>query len=423
MTKPALLFLAHRIPYPPNKGDKIRSFNLLKALAKDYRIFLGAFVDDRHDWQYESELRKYCTEVMLLGLDNKQKYRAFTAFFRNEALSLPYYRNSRLQSWVQDKISRESISRVFVYSSVMAQNVQGSDFEKLHRVIDFVDVDSEKWREYSQRRRWPMNWLYQREAEKLLEFDRSIAKEFDAGLFVSSHEAAVFEELAPESKSHIGFINNGVDSSYFDPELDYENHYTGSSKVMVFTGAMDYWANIDAVTWFAEKVFPVILKNVPEARFYIVGARPSDKVKKLSNYDNVHVTGAVKDIRPYLANAALAVAPMRIARGVQNKVLEAMAMAKPVIATAAAMEGITQLKDLPVCNDSGTFAQACINLLVSGDALELGAKGRQLVLKEFNWDQNLVKLESMLGDKESSLVSDTIQGDSSASNGVGEVAL
>lgn len=400
MSKPALLFLAHRIPYPPNKGDKIRSFNLLKSLARDYRIFLAAFVDDRNDWQYEAELHNYCTELLLLGIENKHKYRTLTAFFTNEALSLPYYRQVRLQSWVDEKIQHENISRVFVYSSAMAQYVREDKYRELHRIIDFVDVDSEKWREYSRRRGFPMNWLYRREAVKLLEYDRCLAREFDASLFVSEHEAELFKTLAPESQQRITFINNGVDSHYFSPEHEFSSPYGADEKVLVFTGAMDYWANIDAVSWFAQEVFPQIVREVPQARFYIVGARPGDKVKKLAAKPQIHVTGAVKDIRPYIAHAAVAVTPMRIARGIQNKVLEAMAMAKPVVATPAAMEGIDAAPGQPVCESARAFSQACVELLAREDNSELGQRERQQILDAFNWDRNLMKLEILLGDRE-----------------------
>ncbi len=399
MTKPALLFLAHRIPYPPNKGDKIRSFNLLKALARDYRVFLAAFVDDQEDWKYETELRNYCAEVLLLGLKSGQKYRTLGAFFRHEALSLPYYRNVRMQDWVDRTIEEQQISRVFVFSSAMAQYVEGDSYQNLHRIIDFVDVDSEKWREYSRRHRWPMNWLYRREAGRLLAFDRKISKEFDASLFVSAQEAKLFAQLSPESAAQTGFINNGVDADYFSPDQHYENPYPGGAKVLVFTGAMDYWANVDAVVWFADQVFPRVLKSIPGARFYIVGARPTDQVKKLANRTHIEVTGSVKEIRPYLAHAQLAVAPMRIARGIQNKVLEAMAMCRPVIATRAAIEGIPGVEGQPICDDADGFANACIALLQSEQNRELGEKSRSLVLKEFNWDQNLIKLEALLGDR------------------------
>jgi len=397
MEKPPLLFLAHRIPFPPNKGDKIRAFNLLKALARDYRVYLGAFVDDMQDWKYESELREYCAEVFLLGLNSRRKYQSLKGLLTGEALTLPYYRQSRLQHWVDQKLAEQQISRVFVYSSAMAQYVEGDAYKKLHRVIDFVDVDSEKWREYSERRVWPMSWLYRREARQLLAYDRKIAKNFDASVFVSVSEAKLFKQMAPESEQQITHINNGVDYHYFDPAEFYENPYP-SAPILAFTGAMDYWANADAVSWFAQQVFPSIQKRIPNAQFYIVGTRPSDAVLKLANKKGVHVTGSVKDIRPYIACADVVVAPMRIARGVQNKVLEAMAMQRPVVVTGAAMEGIEKLPGQRICDDAESFIDYCLQLLSEGDIDKTGEAGRQRVLKDFNWDQNLVRLESLLGD-------------------------
>jgi len=267
-------------------------------------------------------------------------------------------------------------------------------------VIDFVDVDSEKWREYSERRFWPMSWLYRREANELLSYDRNVASGFDASVFVSASEAKLFKQLAPESEQHVAHINNGVDYHYFDPAGIYSNPYKGG-PVLAFTGAMDYWANVDAVSWFAQQVFPSIQKKIPNAQFYIVGSRPSDAVLKLANKTGIHVTGSVEDVRPYIAHADVIVAPMRIARGVQNKVLEAMAMQRPVVATGDAMEGIEKLPDQKICDDAKSFIAHCLQLLSEGDTEKIGEAGRQRVLKDFNWDQNLVKLESLFGDMDS----------------------
>jgi len=422
MEKPPLLFLAHRIPYPPNKGDKIRSFNLLKALAKDYRVYLGAFVDDKQDWKYESELREFCEEVFLLGLNNRRKYQSLKGLLTGEALTLPYYRQSRLQHWVDQKIAEHQISRVFVYSSAMAQYVEGDDYRQLHRVIDFVDVDSEKWREYSAHRVWPMSWLYRREANQLLNYDRQISQNFDASVFVSASEARLFKQLAPESKQQVTHLNNGVDSHYFDPTQSYNNPYQ-AGPILAFTGAMDYWANADAVSWFVQKVFPAIRNQISNAQFYIVGARPSDAVLKLANKVGVHVTGSVEDIRSYIAFADVIVAPMRIARGVQNKVLEAMAMQRPVVVTSAAMEGIEKLPGQRVCDDTESFIDYCLELLSVGDINQLGEAGRERVLKDFNWSQNLVRLESLLGDLEDPINSESDITDTRTTNTAQGAAL
>lgn len=398
MEKPPLLFLAHRIPYPPNKGDKIRSFNLLKALAKDYRVYLGAFVDDPQDWKYQSELVEYCAEVFLLELNSRRKYVSLKGLLTGEALSVPYYRQSRMQHWVDQTINKQQLQRVFVYSSAMAQYVQNEEYQQLHRVIDFVDVDSEKWREYSERRIWPMSWLYRRESRELLDYDRKLATRFDASVFVSASEAALFQQLAPESKERISYINNGVDYHYFDPAESHQSPYP-EAPILAFTGAMDYWANVDAVTWFAQQVFPRIQQQLREARFYIVGARPTDAVLKLANKAGIEVTGSVEDIRPYIVCADVIVAPMRIARGVQNKVLEAMAMERPVVVTSAAMEGIEKVPGQKICDDADSFFNYCLQLLREGDLDKTGIAGRERVLKDFSWDENLLKLEQLFGDK------------------------
>jgi sugar transferase (PEP-CTERM/EpsH1 system associated) len=392
-----LLFLVHRIPFPPNKGDKIRSFNLLKKLAKDYQIFLGAFIDDEQDWQYVHEVQKLCSQCCFLPLDPlKSKLRSLKGFLDNHPLTVPYYENSEMTKWIEGAVKDNAIERVVVFSSAMAQYVDSE--WKAHKVIDFVDVDSDKWLQYSKGKGWPMSWVYRREGERLLDYDRSIAKIFNSSIFVSEQEAELFKTLAPESAEKITHIENGVDTDYFDPELDYELPYAESEQVIVFTGAMDYWANVDAVSWFAREVFPKILQHHISARFYIVGARPTEAVTALERIEGVHVTGSVKDIRPYLHGALLSVAPMRIARGVQNKVLEAMAMAKSVVATTAAIEGIREWEtvDVTVEDDAEKMMQIVRDKLNSADEDITSAVNRECVKKHYSWESNLQRIEQLL---------------------------
>lgn len=391
-----LLFLAHRIPYPPNKGDKIRSFNLLKQLTQDYRVCLGTFIDDLDDEYYVPTLQDMCQEVYLVHLKPRlHKWKSLSGLITDEPLSLPYYRDNKMQSWVDQKLERNNIRQVFVYSSPMAQYVQSHP--GLRRVIDFVDVDSEKWRHYAQHHRWLMSWLYRREAQKLLHYERRIAAEFDVSLFVTQEESALFRRLAPEVAQRVAHLGNGVDSDYFSPHRTYPNPYPAGQKILVFTGAMDYWANGDAVRWFSQKIFSSIKAQVPDARFYIVGARPPEAVRRLAALEGVEVTGAVKDIRPYLAHACAAVAPLRVARGLQNKVLEAMAMARPVLATPAAMEGIqeaSKLREL-VSDEPDVLAQQAVKLLKKGGHDEYGRWGRDIVSRCYDWREHLKQLENL----------------------------
>lgn len=163
-----LLLLVHRIPFPPNKGDKIRSYHLLRHLAARHEVYLGAFVDDPQDWQYEAELARLCKQVKLVGLDpGKRKLASLSGLLTGDALSVPYYRNAELQRWVDDTITAQGINKAVVFSSTMAQFVSGPGHAGLRRIADLCDVDSDKWRQYAQGKRPPMRWVYAREARTL----------------------------------------------------------------------------------------------------------------------------------------------------------------------------------------------------------------------------------------------------------------
>lgn len=396
-----LLFLVHRIPFPPNKGDKVRSFNLLRYLSQHYRIWLGAFVDDPEDWRHLDEVRRFCAEVHCVPLDPRwAKLRSLRGLMRGEPLSLPYYRDARLQSWVDRVLAEHHIKRALAFSSAMAQYLRGPRYQRLRRVMDFVDVDSAKWAQYAAGKPWPLSGVYRREGRVLLDYERTVATEFAASVFVTDEEAALFRRLAPAvAPARVTAIANGVDMDYFNPDRDYPNPYPADEQTLVFTGAMDYWANVDAVNWFARAVFPEILRAVPNSRFYIVGARPTAEVQQLAALPGVRVTGTVPDVRPYLAHAHLAVAPLRIARGVQNKVLEAMAMAQPVVATPAAMEGILPCPDLQesAADDPATLAQRALALLADPAQREQrGRAGRDWVLRHYHWERNLSRISLLL---------------------------
>lgn len=394
-----LLFLVHRIPYPPNKGDKIRSYHLLKHLAQRYHVHLGTFVDDPNDLQYVGTVKQLCVETHFVGLNARiARLRSIRALCANRALSLDYYHNAGLHAWVKEVLARNPISRVLVFSSAMAQYAESAQLTR--RVIDFVDVDSDKWRQYSERKSWLMRWLYRREAHQLLSYEQQVARNFDASLFVSEPEAQLFRQLAPDSSHKIGFFNNGVDTDYFSPTYSFLSPYQPDECVMVFTGAMDYWPNIDAVQWFANDILPTIRLKNPAAVLYIVGARPSAQVQVLANLPSVKVTGYVPDVRPYLAHAHLAVAPLRIARGIQNKVLEAMAMAKPVLVSLQALEGIDAKpdQDLMLAENAEQFAAMAILLLerCNTGRDSLGACAREKVKTTYGWTNKLGVVDRLL---------------------------
>lgn len=386
-----LLFLVHRIPFPPNKGDKIRSFNLLKHLSQRFRIHLGSFVDDPHDWHYREDLKHYCESLYLRPLHPRRaRLKSLTGLLTGQPLTIPYYRDAAMTRWVRDMLD-QGVDRVLVFSAAMAQYLPPDPTGQRHTVIDFVDVDSDKWCQYASGHRFPMNRVYRREARTLLNYERRLAALADASVFVTDDEAALFRTLAPESAGRVHAIDNGVDTGYFSPEREYPNPYTTGGVNLVFTGAMDYWANIDAVCWFAESIFPRILETMPDARFVIVGARPAPAVRQLADCPGVTVTGAVPDIRPYLAHADGAVAPLRIARGVQNKVLEALAMARPVVATPQALEGLRRDASMQwlVGTEPPELAVLCQRMMQDPGMTDWGKRGREFVCRHYSWSEHV----------------------------------
>jgi sugar transferase (PEP-CTERM/EpsH1 system associated) len=396
--KPTLLYLCHRIPYPPNKGDKIRSFHLLKHLARKYRIILGAFIDEEGDWEYTSKLDEWCEQTYFLRLNpTLARIKSLSGLVAGQALTLPYYYDARMARWINSVVSEEKLDAILIYSSAMAQYVLGPEYGSVRRIIDLVDVDSDKWRQYSEKMRWPMDWVYRREANKLFAFERKAINMLDHSFFVSSKEAGLFTSLAPETAQRVGFFNNGVDTERFSPELDFASPYPDGCQAVVFTGAMDYWPNEDAVVWFAQQVLPKLKQSWPKVLFYIVGTNPTERVTSLGNIEGVVVTGKVADVRPYIKHAATIVAPMRIARGIQNKVLEGMAMARPVVVTSMGLEGIEAEdgREVLVADDVDGFLNRIDFILTEADK-GIGLAARDKVCRDFTWEKSLPKIDCQL---------------------------
>ncbi|APZ43490.1 TIGR03087 family PEP-CTERM/XrtA system glycosyltransferase [Acidihalobacter ferrooxydans] len=402
--KPDLLFLAHRIPYPPDKGDKIRSFHLLAGLARHYRVHLGAFVDDPDDVAHAESLREFCASVYLPRLRPLVgDLRGLPDTVRGAPLSLARYNHARFARWVGHSLRQHGISRVFAFSAAVGRYGLARTPRHISRIMDFVDVDSEKWSQYAERERGPLRLIYAREAHTLRLAEARLAAAYDASLFVSAEEAALFASRHPALRGRVQAIPNGVDGRYFDPASGYPCPYAPGVRAVVFTGAMDYQANVDGVVWFCREVWPTIRATHPEARFFIVGRRPAPAVRTLANEAGVEVTGRVPDVRPYLAHAAVACAPLRVARGVQNKVLEALAMGQSVVGTSAAWEGLGPFDMLfgDQVDDPAGFARAISARLERDDAL--GHARREAILGRFSWTQTVDRcralLESGLDDK------------------------
>ncbi|SFC66017.1 sugar transferase, PEP-CTERM/EpsH1 system associated [Polaromonas sp. OV174] len=404
-----LLYLVHRLPYPPNKGDKVRSYHLLKHLAKQHHVYLGTFVDDPADEAYVEVVRQFCRDSHIARLHPRiAKLRSLSGLLTQQALGLRYYRNAGLRSWVRQILVDQKIDAIVVFSSVMVQYVDEMlDGNGPPVLIDFVDVDSAKWTQYATKHSWPMSWLYGREGERLLGYERQVAARAQHSFFVTENETTLFLKMAPECAKRVTSMSNGVDADYFSPDparispfsLAVIREQLQPAEIpLVFTGAMDYWPNIDATIWFVSDILPALRKMWPQARFYIVGRSPSPSVLALAS-DSVVVTGTVPDIRPYLQHAAVVVAPLRVARGIQNKLLEAMAMARPVVATSSCVDAIDVHNGTEILSagDAHDFVDKIDTLLnAPAWAALVGQSGRQRVVSSYSWPAHLSEIDRYL---------------------------
>ena len=391
-----LLFLTQRIPYPPIKGDKIRSWHILQHLARYYRVHLGCFIDDRHDQRFVSALTNVCASVHYESINPLfSKIRSLMAIPCGEPMTLRYFGSRSLQDWVDATCRRNNIRRAFIFSSAMAPYVAG--LRGLRRVFDMVDVDSQKWLQYAHAARTGIRFLYAHESRSLLRFERKMARVFEHTLLVSPAELDLFLRLAPECVGRVLSVSNGVDPDYFSPNRIYPDPFDRPGTKLVFTGAMDYRPNVEAVQWFVDAVMPNLAEKLGDFEFWIVGANPVAAVRRLAERSRVRVTGRVDDVRPYLAHSAAVVAPLLTARGVQNKVLEAMAMAKPVVATPQAKEGISAVagEELLVGGNAEELALK-LQIALSGNGAAIGKRARRRVETDYVWSKSLESIRLLL---------------------------
>ncbi len=406
----SVLFLCHRLPWPPSKGDKIRSYHVLQRLAEHYRVYLGAFVDDPADWQYLAPVEALCAEVCVRPLRPwSVRWRALASLVRSEPLTVGAYHDRVMWRWIERLLVEHKLDLAVCYSSGVAPFVMARP--QLRRVMDFVDVDSDKWRQYAQVNRGLRRLIYRREARRLAEFECAVAAQFDASVLVSEAEATFFRQRVPAAAGKVHGIPNGVDGEYWDPQRAYANPYRPGERTVVFVGAMDYRANVHAAQWFAREVWPRIFAAQPDARFYIVGSKPAAAVRALGQLAGIVVTGSVEDVRPWLAHAYAVAAPLRIARGIQNKVLEALAMEKVLLATPEAWEGIEDFAGRQGCiSDSPeVMATEALRWLDAPQVARV-AVARAMILTRFDWARNLDVYEAVLGNTQPGAVSVHVAG-------------
>lgn len=475
-----ILFISHRIPYPPTKGDKIRSFNEIRFLSKEHNLFLAFLVDDTRDIAYIDELNKYCK-----GLDYDiinprwQKIKSIPYLLTRRPLSVPYFYSRQLQAAVDKRLGENKIDAIICFSSPMAEyvfkskaldvrslrllgqnncskrsiaalaqnnsNISNNSNELNIRdcpllIMDFVDVDSDKWRIYAGFSPFPFSLIYKREWKRLMNYERRVGLTFDWSVFVSDKEVDLFQSFCPEA--NIISIPNGVDYSYYtevrsvrdvqdvqieqakrsnnlnistkrscriNETIEPPEHFLQATRLndsnnsntsnIVFIGAMDYFPNEDAILHFSSDIWPHVKEELPDAKFYIVGGNPSKKIKELSEKDpHIIVTGYVPDVRSYLSIADIFVAPLRIARGLQNKILEAMAAGVPVVARPEAVQGLSGYNGcIQVEQNDIEFALCICNILKAPQTKQkIVHDALKFIQANHKWEENLKKWDNLL---------------------------
>lgn len=388
-----ILYISHCLPHPPDKGDRIRAYHQVRALSRRHHVHLLALCDDPSPRL--GALAQMCERVEVFPLGRTAgSLRAAAAALGSRPLSLAYFDSRPLKARLAALAREGRFDVVVAYSSSMAPYAEM--LPAVPRVLDMVDIDSAKWAQYARFAALPKRPVYALEARRLRAYEAAVSRRFERILVATANEQAQLVAFAPEAP--VATIPNGVDFDFFRP-LDLPK---SKNPTLVFTGQMDYFANVDGVVHFARAVLPRLRERFADLELLVVGRSPSVEVRALGELPGVHVTGAVGDVRPFLARAWAFVAPLRIAQGVQNKVLEAMASEVPVVATDRVLDGLAEGRfeageDLLVGADDEEMAEA-VAALVADPGLRgrLAAGARQRLAAAYDWEDNLKHFEQLV---------------------------
>lgn len=396
--RPNILYLVHRVPYPPDKGDRIRNFHVLRYLSNRARVHLACLADEPMPDEDMQALSRFCERLAVVPLAPRMRWvQAASSVARGRTVSEGAFASRQfgetLASWTRET----QFSAVLVSASSLVPYLDDDLLRDIPAVVDLVDVDSQKWLDYEAASRGPRAWLYRMEGSRLRRLEHSLPDRMEAVTLVSEAEVSLFRRFRPHGAIHA--IPNGVDLNYFQPSF-VNGHCATRRDSCVFVGALDYRPNVDGARWFCSEVWPEVVRRRPHATLRLVGRRPNAAVKRLANEPGVELVGQVPDVRPYVAEAEVVVVPLRLARGLQNKVLEAMAMGKAVVASPESLKGIAANpgEHLVAASTPHEWVDAIENLF--DDAAlrtQLGAAGRQYVEQKHDWDRCLEPFAALLG--------------------------
>ncbi len=386
-----IYYICQRVPFPPDRGDKITTYNEIKHLARQHEVHVFCMADGVADLANVAKVEAFAASIHAVAVSPfGAKWRAALALLSGQPLSVAAFSQRALHRAIRQSQARAPADLMIVYSGNVAQYAE--PFPECRRIMQFADLDSLKWAQYAKRHAPPLKWLYALEQRRLLDYERMIAHSFDHSLVCTAVEQRDFAALIPGAP--LSLVANGVDLDYFKSQA--------GEKVpgrLVFTGVMDYLPNIDAVQWFCDEIFPRVRAAVAQASFVICGSRPTEAVKQLARIDGVRVTGWVEDTRPELDCAEVFVAPLRMARGVQNKVLEGLAMGLPCVASIAAWSGtvIAQGQGILASDDPDEFASMIIKLLTDAPFRDqMAQRARAQAEANYTWQAQMDLLDGVI---------------------------
>ena len=388
-----IFFICQRVPFPPDRGDKITTFNEIRHLSTEHEVHVFCLADGKRDLGNIPGLRRHAQSVTAVPVVGwMAKLRALVAILAGKPLSVAAFNEAKLHSAIRQKFVELQPDLIMVYSCNVAQYAE--HFPQVPRIMQFAELDSSRWRQFSRQSRPPMRWVYALEARRFFAYERHIARNFSRALVCTAAEQRDFERLIPGVP--VSLVGNGVDLDYFRSRSAAKR--PGS---IVFTGVMDYFPNIDAVVWFCDRVLPIVQRQIPEAGLTICGSRPTAAVRRLANRRGVTVTGRVPDTRPYMDRAEVFVAPMRMARGIQNKLLEALAMGLPGVVSEAAAAGtvVPDGEGILAADDPEEFAEHLARLL-RDDAFRaaMAKKARAAAEANYRWETQLACLDQVIAE-------------------------
>ena len=401
-----ILFLAHRIPFPPDRGDKIRSHHLLKALAAMAPVHVGTFGETDGDMAVEAELAEVASSYRLIHRGKSLPVAGLQALASGKPVSLTAWDNAAMRAWITRVLDERPIDTIFVFSGQMGQYIP-EDFRG-RVVVDLCDVDSAKFEAYGVEGSFPRKWIDAREGKVLAREEERLAHRADTTILISDNEASLFESrLKNVVGTNIRAIRNGIDSELFDPAKvpPQGDLFTAQGPQIVFTGQMDYQPNVVAAERVIHSILPQIREHYPLATFHIVGRAPVAKLLAHDGKNNVRVWGEVPDVKPFLKSADIVIAPLTIARGIQNKVLEAMAMARPVLVSPEAATGIDAEdgRHFAIADGDRMMVGRALALLEDRDqAAKMAKAAREYVLAQQSWPAMLAPLAQIVDPRASS---------------------